>query len=612
MSAAVRGEQIRTLYSQSLPLHFANLANASIVVILLYEPARANTLLAWLSAMALLTVARLELLRRYRRESPGADAIADWGSYFVAGSAAAGVLWGAAGALFFDPNDVWSQVLIPFVVGGMGAGAAATLSCHMPAFAAYFVPSILPLAISMFAVGDRMHAGLGIITLVYGVGLFGVARITHRSITRAFSIGFENDALLERLSAIRIRLEHSNWTLEQRVKERTAELEQQAETLRTAQRMEAVGRLAGGVAHDFNNLLTVVVTNASSLAGDPRVPASVQPEIEEIRGAAARGTELVRQLLTFSRREQVKEQVIDLNECTLEAERLFRRLIGEHVRVELELAEGVLPVRGDPGQLEQVLLNLVTNARDAMPDGGRLTITTESRRLDDDATLPPGDYVTLTVTDTGVGMAEDTIRHAFEPFFTTKEDRNGTGLGLSSVYAIVSRSGGRVSVDSAPGKGSTFRVFLPRASGAVSPRAPTTSGVPSPQRRATILLAEDEPNVRNATARVLRRAGHEVLLAEDGKRALEVARNHPGNVDVLVTDVVMSRMGGPELARALLSERPGLRVLFVSGYSWNEELPDSDPSGGIAYLRKPFSPPELVQKLSELLARTAELDARAG
>jgi two-component system cell cycle sensor histidine kinase/response regulator CckA len=474
------------------------------------------------------------------------------------------------------------------------------------------VPSILPLAISMFATGDRMHTGLGVITLVYGVGLFGVARITNRSITQAFSLGFENDALLERLSAIRMRLEHSNWTLEQRVNERTAELEQQAETLRTAQRMEAVGRLAGGVAHDFNNLLTVVVTNASSLASDPRVPASVQPELEEIRGAAARGTELVRQLLTFSRREQVKEQVIDLNECTRETERLFRRLIGEHVRVELDLAEGLLPVRGDPGQLEQVLLNLVTNARDAMPDGGRLTITTASRRIDDDAALPPGDYVTLTVADTGVGMAEDTVRHAFEPFFTTKEDRNGTGLGLSSVYAVVSRSGGRVSVESAPGKGSRFCVFLPHASGPVSQRVKVISDAPSPQRRATVLLAEDEPNVRNATARVLRRAGHEVLLAEDGKRALEVARNHPGNVDVLVTDVMMSRMGGPELARVLLAERPGLRVLFVSGYSWNEELPDSDPSRGIAYLRKPFSPPELVHKLSELLSPATELDAQAG
>lgn len=612
MSAAVRGEQIRTLYRQSLPLHFANLANASAVVILLYDAKQRNTSFIWLSAMALLTLGRLELLRRYRRKSPGAEAIETWGWYFVASSAAAGVLWGAAGALFFDPNDVRSQVLVPFVVGGMGAGAAATLSCHLPAFGAYFVPSILPLAISMFSSGDRVHTGLGVITLVYGVGMFGVARIANQNITRAFSVSFENDALLERLSAIRMRLEHSNRTLEQRVKERTEELERQAETLRTAQRMEAVGRLAGGVAHDFNNLLTVVVTNASSLAADPRVPAGVEPEIDEIRRAASRGTDLVRQLLTFSRREPVQEQVIDLNECTIEAERLFRRLIGEHVRVELELAPGTLPVRGDPGQLEQVLLNLVTNARDAMPDGGKLTISTGVQRLDDDPTLPPGKYVTLRVADTGIGMAEDTVRHAFEPFFTTKEDRNGTGLGLSSVYAVVSRSGGRVSVDSSPGAGSRFCVLLPLASGPVSRRVPATSGVPSPPRRATVLLAEDEPNVRNATARVLRRAGHEVLVAEDGLRALEVSRAHAGNVDVLVTDVVMSRMGGPELARELLSERPGLRVLFVSGYSWNEDLPESDPARGIAYLRKPFSPPELVEKLSELLSRLPAVDARAG
>jgi signal transduction histidine kinase len=612
MSAAVRGEQIRTLYRQSAPLLFANLANACIVVVTLYDARLSQTLFAWLSAMGVMTVGRLELLRRYRRSRPKAEEIAKWGRFFVVGSGCAGVLWGAAGALFFDPNDLLAQVLVPFVIGGMGAGAAATLSCYMPAFGAYFVPSVTPLAFCMFAAGDRVHLAMGIMMLVYALGLFGVARITHRAITRAFSVSFENDALLERLSAVRMRLEHSNWTLEQRVEERTAELQRQAETLRTAQRMEAVGRLAGGVAHDFNNLLTVVVTNASSLATDPRLAPGLRSEIDEIRGAADRGTELVRQLLAFSRRERVKEQIMDLNECVVETERLFRRLIGEHVRVELVLATSVLPVRGDPGQLQQVLINLVTNARDAMPDGGELAIETATQTLREHAALPDGEYVSLTVKDTGIGMAPDTVRHAFEPFFTTKEDRNGTGLGLSSVYAIVNRGGGHVSVESTPGKGSRFCVYLPRERGALSPRPTPVSLAPSTSRRATVLLAEDEPNVRNATARVLKRAGHELLLAEDGLRALEVARAHPGVIDVLVTDVVMARMGGPELARQLLEQRPSLRVLFISGYSWNEDLPDSDPVRGIAYLKKPFSPPELNQKLADLLARQPLLDAEAG
>jgi two-component system cell cycle sensor histidine kinase/response regulator CckA len=612
MSAAVRGEQIRTLYRQSAPLLFANLANACIVVVTLYEPRQERTLLTWLSAMALMTVLRLELLRRYRRTRPGAEEIEKWGRFFVVGSACAGVLWGAAGALFFDPNDLFSQVLVPFVIGGMGAGAAATLSCHMPAFGAYFVPSIAPLAVCMFAAGDRAHVAMGVMLIVYALGLFAVARITHRAITRAFSVGFENDALLERLSAVRMRLEHSNWTLEQRVEERTTELQRQAETLRTAQRMEAVGRLAGGVAHDFNNLLTVVVTNASSLSSDPRLAPGLRSEIDEIRGAADRGTELVRQLLAFSRRERVKEQVVDLNECVVESERLFRRLIGEHVHVELDLATSVLPVRGDPGQLQQVLINLVTNARDAMPDGGTLAIATAARALRDHPALPDGEYVSLTVQDTGIGMGPDIVSHAFEPFFTTKEDRNGTGLGLSSVYAVVNRSGGHVAVESAPGKGSRFCIYLPRESAALSPRPEPVSQAPSASRHATVLLAEDEPNVRNATARVLKRAGHAVLLAEDGKSALEVARAHSGVIDVLVTDVVMAKMGGPELARQLLAQRPGLRVLFVSGYSWNEDLPDSDPVRGIAYLKKPFSPPELNQKLADLLSRPPLLDADVG
>jgi hypothetical protein len=404
MSAAVRGEQIRTLYRQSAPLLFANLANACVVVITLHHPRLERTLLAWLAAMALMTVLRLELLRRYLRKRPGAEEIERWGRFFVVGSACAGVLWGAAGALFFDPNDLFSKVLVPFVIGGMGAGAAATLSCHMPAFGAYFVPSIAPLTFCMFAVGDRVHLAMGVMLIVYALGLFAVARIMHRA-------------------------------------------------------------------------------------------------IDEIRGAADRGTELVRQLLAFSRRERVKEQVIDVNECVVETERLFRRLIGEHVRVELELATSVLPVRGDPGQLQQVLINLVTNARDAMPDGGTLAIGTAARTLREHPALPDGEYVSLTVQDTGIGMGPDTVRHAFEPFFTTKEDRNGTGLGLSSVYAIVNRSGGHVAVESAPGKGSRFCIYL---------------------------------------------------------SALEVARAHAGVIDVLVTDVVMAKMGGPELARQLLEERPGL------------------------------------------------------
>ena len=321
VAGAVLGEQIRTLYDQSRPVLLANVLNALVVSATLWRDGPRRFLVTWCAAMVAMALVRLELRRRYRRAAPGCKSAGRWGWYFVLGSAVAGMLWGVAAAVLFDAAGALSQILITFVVGGMGAAAAGTLSCHLPAFFAFLLPALLPLVVRTFALGDRLHAGMGVIMVVYGIGISFVARITQRAVSDAFRLRFE-------LSQAQQNLEETNRTLEQRVRERTEALERQGEALRQAQRMESIGRLAGGVAHDFNNLLTVVLANASMMLRGQLRPAT-RLALEEMRGAAERGANLVRQLLAFSRRQKLAPRVLDLNRLVADMERLLRRLIGE-------------------------------------------------------------------------------------------------------------------------------------------------------------------------------------------------------------------------------------------------------------------------------------------
>ncbi len=599
---AVRGEQIRTLYEQSRPVLLANVLNALIVSGIFWKDGPRLFLVVWCGSMALMAVVRAELGRGFRRARPGPAEAPRWGLYFVSGSAVAGLLWGTAGAVLFGRAGDLSQILVPFVVGGMGAAAAGTLSCYLPAFWAFLVPALTPLVARIFVLGDRLHVGMGLIMVVFAIGISFVARITNRSVSEAFRLRFENEALADRLSQAQETLEETNRSLERRVSERTEALQRQGEVLRHAQRMESVGRLAGGVAHDFNNLLTVVLANASVLLRGTQLGPHTRTAVEEMRGAAERGANLVRQLLAFSRRQNLAPRVLDLNKLVLDMERLLRRLIGENVGLEVTLAPLGALVRADPGQLEQVIINLATNARDAMAGGGTLTIETALVSAEGDETLPAGSYVVLTVSDSGVGMDGETRRRAFEPFFTTKEVGQGVGLGLATVYGVVDQSGGRVLVDSQPGQGSSFKVYLPRAAESAVPEALPEAVTPPSGIQATILLAEDEPGVRVVTERLLRQGGYQVLAAADGAEALARARAYPGAIHLLVTDVVMASMGGVELARRLEQERPGLRVLYISGYSWDQGLPPSDLARGIDFLEKPLTFDSLLRKVAKVLA----------
>jgi two-component system cell cycle sensor histidine kinase/response regulator CckA len=385
------------------------------------------------------------------------------------------------------------------------------------------------------------------------------------------------------------------------------------EQVRQAQKMEAVGVLAGGVAHDFNNLLTVIngYTQLALARLGPGHP--VSRSLEEIFQAGEQAASLTRQLLAFSRRQMLQPKVLDLNALLKDFESMLRRLIEAHIDLRLDLDPALARVKADPAQMQQVLMNLVVNARDAMPDGGALTIATRNARLDgtesgvndcNDSGVLPGDYVFLSVKDTGHGMDAETQARIFEPFFTTKGVGRGTGLGLSTTYGIVKQSGGYISVSSEPGRGSTFRICLPKtADSGEEQEQPADSPVPeAPAATETILLVEDEPALRGMVRHALSERGYTVLEAADGNAALELSARHPGAVHLLLTDVIMPRLGGRELAGRLTGQRPEMRVLYISGY--NETViagPDlRDQHAG--FLQKPFAIDDLIQKVGKLLA----------
>jgi PAS domain S-box-containing protein len=380
-------------------------------------------------------------------------------------------------------------------------------------------------------------------------------------------------------------------------------LEQQ---FQQAQKMEAIGRLAGGVAHDFNNILMIISASAQLLEKSREDPARVEHFARQIQNATDRGAALARQLLAFSRQQILSPSILDLNAVVTDLWKMLPRLLGEDVNTMLSLDSALGLVYADRGQLEQVIMNLAVNARDAMPNGGRLTVKTANAVIDDNlvrargAELPPGDYVLLGVTDTGVGMTAEVQAKVFDPFFTTKELSKGTGLGLATVYGIVKQSGGYIRVSSAVGTGSSFNIYLPR----VKAKKPATErppkNEPAPAGIGTILLVEDEIALRQVTCEYLQSKGYEVIEAANGEIAMDFCRSHKKPIDVLVTDVVMPGSSGPDVARAVLEGRPGLHTIFISGYtdrSFGPELLGPNT----AFFQKPFSLEELARKIHSML-----------
>jgi two-component system, cell cycle sensor histidine kinase and response regulator CckA len=415
-------------------------------------------------------------------------------------------------------------------------------------------------------------------------------------------------------SAIQVRL--SGWpvrdpewpsTCYELIAENVTEQRALEQQFRQVQKMEAVGRLAGGIAHDFNNLLTVIKGHTELLhdraqTDEPRSRAN----LEQIQKAADRAAGLTRQLLAFSRMQMLQPKVIDLNEVVADMGKMLPRLIGENIDLRMDLKPALERVKADPGQIEQVIMNLVVNARDAMPQGGKIVIETGNAVLDEAFArlhpgLPAGRYAMLAVTDTGTGMDAETQAHIFEPFFTTKEVGKGTGLGLATVYGVVKQSGGHISVDSQPGKGTSFRIYLPPVPQSSQP----SSSIPEqqdavPAGSGTVLIAEDEREVRELAREFLSLSGYTVLEASDGVEALEIAERTAGAIDLLITDVVMPRMGGRELVARMTALRPATKILYISGYA--EYAPYHEESGETSsWLSKPFTRMALARIVDQLL-----------
>jgi len=439
-----------------------------------------------------------------------------------------------------------------------------------------------------------------------------------------FLLGISEDITDQKL--IYEELQRTRQELEQRVVERTAQLSRlnaelsqevaerklaeealrkSEEQLRQAQKMEAVGLLAGGVAHDFNNLLTVIAGYAETLLNDVETAPAMKEDLAQISRAAEQASTLTRQLLAFSRRQVLKPEVLDLNSRIVELEKMLRRLIGEDILLAVTLSRKPALIRADPGQIEQVILNLVVNARDALESGGQISVESSHVELGEPGRARQSS-VMLSVKDTGVGMDEATRARIFEPFFTTKERGRGTGLGLATVYGIVEQSGGTITVESEPGSGSTFKVYLPAIAGEPSESAAARPEVSLPAAvPIRVLLVEDEEMVRSVARRVLEQHQIRVVEAENAAKALTIFHRSPAEFDVVVSDVVMPGMSGPALVELLLLLRPQLKVLYMSGYANDALVNHAVIERGFVFLQKPFAPLELVRRVRELAALAA-------
>jgi signal transduction histidine kinase/CheY-like chemotaxis protein len=384
--------------------------------------------------------------------------------------------------------------------------------------------------------------------------------------------------------------------------------------LQQAKRMENLGQLAGGVAHDFNNILAVILNYAAFVSEELNAPPesdwperlqSARSDLGQIKQAAEHAASLTRQLLTFARREVTRPQVLNVNDVVTALEEILRRTLGEHVELSTSLSGDLWPVLADPGQLQQVLMNLAVNARDAMPGGGMLTIDTENITVDADSIAGgskarPGRNVRLRVSDTGTGMTADTVEHLFEPFFTTKETGAGTGLGLATVYGVVAQAEGSIRVYSQPGVGTTFSIVLPVTAEAAVPVAKLVPYQRTPQGE-TVLVVEDEAALREVTRRIFARNGYHVVTAANGPEALDLARAYPGEIHLLVTDVVMPRMLGKEVAEKMRAIKPGIEALFMSGYARPVLASQGRLDPNVALVGKPFSESELIGRAGQVL-----------
>ena len=643
----VHEKQVALLYLHSKSGLIATVINGVILTLSLWPVISHSLLLAWLACTELLALLRWLLLDRYTYLTQDAKGTHRRWKRFLIGTILSGLCWGSAGVFLFAEGSVPHQTFLAFVLGGMTAGAITIFAPKMEALVGFIVPTLVPITLRFFAEGSEIHQAMGIMTLFCLMMMLVIGQRVHATLVKSLRLQLENSDLVCYLTNETRRVEKLNeklqWEvgerqrvhealrrahddLESEVQRRTVELSQanrelteqihQREQLETqllhAQKMEAIGRLAGGVAHDFNNLLTAIL-GYSQLALNRLAPTDPgRQAVEEIEKAGQRAASLTSQLLAFSRKQMLQPVVLDLNELVANMQEMLYRLLGEDIHLVTILRPGLWPVRADRSQIEQVIMNLVVNARDAMPHGGTLTIEMANIELGQEEArghmdIIRGPYVMLVVSDTGCGMDTETMAHIFEPFFTTKERGKGTGLGLSMVYGIVKQSNGDIWVSSEPGHSTTFKVYLPRVNESSEKLEPEDKAK-TPAGCETILLVEDEEAILKLTCEVLRKNGYTVLEAIDAEDAQSIASNYPDEIHLLLTDVVMPGMSGKVLADFLSPKRPTMKVIYMSGYTDDAILHHGVLDPGAGFLKKPFTPSVLIRKVYEILRPQPEIN----
>jgi signal transduction histidine kinase/CheY-like chemotaxis protein len=607
--ACVFAEQVQLLYSGARDASVATILNVLLLAYVQRSVIAFPILLSWAAGMVLLTLGRAGLAYRYWRAPDRITAASAWNRRYVAGTALLGSGWGLAGVLLFPADSVVHQIFLLFVLAGMSAGSVALLPVSKVAFLSFLLPALIPSTVRLLTLGDDVHLVMGGMAVFYLAAVWVSGERMHRTIMASLTLRHENVDLIAYLTSAKEQAEQLNRDLKAEIDQRVraeAALRKSEEQLLHSQKLEAVGKLAGGVAHEFNNLLQVIKGYCYFVLSGLAPQALMRRDIEGIEQATERAADLTNQLLAFSRRQIIMPRVLDLNAVIMEQHRMLNRLIGDDIELGLNLAPELGRVKADPAQVGQVLLNLVNNARDAMAGRGVLTIETANLGLEGAAQeehpgIPRGNFVTVTVRDTGCGIPPEILDRIFEPFFTTKDVGKGTGLGLSTVYGLVTQIGGYVRAVSHVGKGSVFTIYLPMIENAIPQVEPVPAAAGSLAGVETVLLVEDEREVREILRATLESQGYRVLEGQDGAEAMHVCRDHAGPIHVLATDLVMPGMGGRELAQHVLQRNPEAVVLYISGYT--DDRPDLEDSPGIvsAFLRKPFSPEMFLRKVRELL-----------
>jgi signal transduction histidine kinase len=543
----------------------------------------------------------------YHRYRKTAVLTTKWAIVATAGSGLSGLLWGAGSTLLL-PDNIVEQTFLAFVIGGMCAGALVSLSYYLPALIVYVYSSALPLAASFLLDGRTVYVAMGCMVVVFVAAVTFAAYHFNRAFVSGLRLNLDLSERTEELTKRTEELTSVNTRLEAEIAQREAAEDQ----LHQAQKMEALGQLTGGIAHDFNNLLTAVIGNLELAQKRSGSDLHTTRLLEASRSAAERGATLIQDLLTFARRKSLHPKAVDVSAVVDDTEKILKQTIGPSIRLVIRSAPDLQPAWVDPNQLGLAILNLALNARDAMPEGGSLQIACENRRAETanaPGDLATGDYVIVSVSDTGTGMTEVTLAHAFEPFFTTKETGRGSGLGLSMVQGFAAQSGGAVQIDSSLGNGTTVDLWLPQAEG-----PPTTRVSAEPDefvtrpRLARILVCDDDGDVRSLVGELLRDLGHTVWEAPNPALALQILeRERP--VDLLLVDYAMPEMNGQSVIDRARASQPGLRTLLMTGYA---EALRNNGVLGVPVLRKPFKAAELSRRIAEILNELTSGDSDGG